>query len=81
MAAAGGAGAEAAGLDKLRHLLDHPPFPGALLSNLLSLVCRPGSSSPDLAERVLQDCAADVARHVPKVGPSPQARGSTMRLW
>ncbi|GAB4820179.1 hypothetical protein N2152v2_007225 [Parachlorella kessleri] len=64
--AQGGAGAEAAGLDKLHHLLDHPPFPGALLSNLLSLVCRPGSSMPELAERVLQDCAADVARHVPK---------------
>lgn len=66
--AAGVADAEAAGMDKLVHLLEHPPFPGTLLCNLLSLVCRPGREMPGVAEQVLQDHAEAVERHVPKVG-------------
>ncbi|KAI3430438.1 hypothetical protein D9Q98_005033 [Chlorella vulgaris] len=36
----GGPEAAAAALDKLTHLLAHPPFPPELLGNLLSLCCR-----------------------------------------
>lgn len=54
-------------MDKLVHLLEHPPFPGALLGNLLSLVCRPGREAPEVAEHILLDHTAAVAQHLPKV--------------
>jgi tetratricopeptide repeat protein 30 len=38
---AGGGQEGAAGMDRLRHLLAHPPFPPELAGNLLSLCCRP----------------------------------------
>lgn len=62
-------------MDKLVHLLQHPPFPGALLGNLLALASWPGHEQPGLAEHILSDHAAAVAKHVPKVC-EPRSRAS-----
>ena len=43
--AGGGQQGQAAGMDRLRHLLAHPPFPPELAGNLLSLCCRPSGGA------------------------------------
>lgn len=63
--AQGGPAEAEAGLDKLAHLLAHPPFPPEVVGNLLSLCCRPGSMQPGLAEEVLLGHPELVATHLP----------------
>eukprot|EP00887_Chlorella_sp_A99_P000192 scaffold13.g192.t1 len=63
--ARGGAAGATAGLDKLAHLLAHPPFPPEVVGNLLSLCCRPGGARPGLGEEVLASHPELVAAHLP----------------